>query len=825
MGASCEIGIAGVAINPKFLLEGKSQGGYKMKSFTIHKSRICWLVTLLIILLITPGWGAVGSVEESSGGPWWEITSEPEVPSSHYDSILYSEIAPRLRQIQLTSSRVQVEVIGQSAGGRDLFLVTISDPKTLGRLGKYQAIRRTMLTDPEAALEMIESFGDFKVPIFVNGSIHGSEYPGTDAAMRLIETLAYDNSPEVQAILSKIILLVNVVQNPDGRVMGTRANANGIDLNRDFITQSQPETRATVDVIKYWNPMVILDLHGFVSPMLIEPCTPPHNPNYEYDLYITWAYRLALAMEAELYAQTGYPAQIPFRDLELGWDDWPPTYTPMYGMFHGGYGHTLETPFQDIRGVDAHFAAVWGALKYSAENQQAMIYDQIEIFRRGFLALPQMLIPDELLNETQFDQFNELTIKEFPAAYIIPKEVPFQLSAHQPQRLVQFLLDNDLQVEQAVQSFTFEGVEFPAGTYIVWMNQPKRGLANTILETGMDLSDIQGLSFYSPPSVWSNPLLWGVARWVMPEPLELQTVPITVADPIEGEVVGSSVVAYAYSLTNLFAFQATNELVERGIAVARSPDAIEDGEYVIGPGAIILPADPTLANELAARYALTIVGLQELPSNVLPVGSLQLAVAGDSGLALALSRMGFHYDRIAVSDINAGALANYDIFINQSIGWSSLNPWGKASVVEFMQTGGHYLGLLRTGVQFALSGGISAASFATDDGNAIVKLGYNLADPLVAGFNAQDFAFVNNPLWFTSLGEGETSVGIYDGHEFVASGYWPGWSTSGVTNMPAIVRGSYGLGSYVLVGIDATFRVHPENTFRLIGNAIYEGLP
>ena len=77
--------------------------------------------------------------------------------------------------------------------------------------------------------------------------------------------------------------------------MGTRRNANDIDINRDFITQSQPETRATVSVITEWNPMVFLDLHGFVNPMLIEPCTPPHNPNYEYDLYLAWAWELGFS--------------------------------------------------------------------------------------------------------------------------------------------------------------------------------------------------------------------------------------------------------------------------------------------------------------------------------------------------------------------------------------------------------------------------------------------------------------------------------------------------------------------------------------------------
>ncbi len=232
---------------------------------------------------------ALASPAQQDGGPWWIPNPEPyEVPLSD-NGILYSQIAPKLREFETTSNRVRVEVIGQSAGGRNLFLVTLAAPEAMGRLGQYQAIRQTMLKDPEKAQEMIDKFGDFKVPVFINGSIHGGEVTGVDAIMRLIEKLAYDNSPEVQKILENEILLFNVVQNPDGRVHGTRGNANGIDINRDMITQSQPEARATVKVLTEWNPMIVLDLHGFVNPMLIEPCTPPHNPNYEYDLYIKWA--------------------------------------------------------------------------------------------------------------------------------------------------------------------------------------------------------------------------------------------------------------------------------------------------------------------------------------------------------------------------------------------------------------------------------------------------------------------------------------------------------------------------------------------------------
>ena len=66
------------------------------------------------------------------------------------------------------------------------------------------------------------------------------------------------------------------------------------------------------------------------------------------------------------------------------------------------------------------------------------------------------------------------------------------------------------------------------------MNQPKRGMANTILEDGLDLSDIPGLYFYSPPSVWSNARLWGADLAVMEERIEIATNEIKAADQPPG---------------------------------------------------------------------------------------------------------------------------------------------------------------------------------------------------------------------------------------------------------------------------------------------------
>ncbi len=797
----------------------------------VQKTRFRMLLVMIMLAsLLVISFSALASPAQNRGqGNWWAVKPEPENPSGQYDSILYSEIAPKLREIEVNSNRVKVDVIGQSAGGRNLFLVTLSDPQAMGRLGKYQAIRNTMLRDPEKAQDMIAKFGDFKVPVFINGSIHGDEYPGVDASIRLIETLAYSDDPEVLEILDNVILLVNVVQNPDGRVQGTRHNAAGFDLNRDFITQSQPEVRATVDVLTAWNPMVMLDLHGFVNPMLIEPCTPPHNPNYEYDLYINWAFRQAEAMEAELFAQTGFDALIPYRDWSDGWDDWPPIFAPMYAMYHGAYGHTLETPYRDERGVDAHYAAVWGALNFVVENREEMIHDQLEIFRRGFLDLPQQLIPPDLLEETPYDQYNELTLMDFPAGYAIPKDGPLQQSPYEAARLVDFLLRNDVQVDQVNKAFAIDGVIYPKGTYFVSMNQPKRGLANTILWAGWDISEDPGLTMYDI-SGWSHPLLWGVTVAEMEEDQTLSRNPINRADPIAGSVEGGRAGAYAYLPSNNAAVLATNQLLARGEAVYRMEEAFVDKGRSFGAGTFIIPGGKgasAIANELANMYGLDVFRLQKIPSEAILMTRQKVAVEGDEGIVYYLNKFDFDYEVVSEADIAAG-LDGYDVFVNDWWWWTDFDGTAQAALSAFFDGGGDYVGIGADGVRFAYEGELLDFEYTHKSWfwsyNGVTAMDYDGADPLTADYPAQSHGFVYSPLWFTDWSDDVTVAAEYAEGDFFVSGYWPGWPTSGAAGKPVVVHGQYGDGEISLMGINPTFRAHPEHTFRLVANGIYNGL-
>ena len=180
---------------------------------------------------------------------------------------------------------MDVDVIGESALGRPMYGVVINERRTRQQRRDYSnwlAVRRLALKDPAKAQRLLDRFDDdIKVPIFIQGGIHGDEYEGVDAAFEIIEkyaTTPYGTNPAVDEILDHAVLIFNPIQNPDGRVVGTRQNGNGFDLDRDYLTQSQPETVASISLMKRSLPPELLDLHGYVSPTLIEATTDRTDP-------------------------------------------------------------------------------------------------------------------------------------------------------------------------------------------------------------------------------------------------------------------------------------------------------------------------------------------------------------------------------------------------------------------------------------------------------------------------------------------------------------------------------------------------------------------
>jgi len=113
-----------------------------------------------------------------------------------------------------------------------------------------------------------------KIRVFIQANIHAGEVEGKEAMQALLRALARG---EHAAWFDSLVLLVAPIYNADGneRVkltnrgpqngpvggMGQRANAQGLDLNRDHMKLESPEARSLVALLNAYDPHIAIDLH------------------------------------------------------------------------------------------------------------------------------------------------------------------------------------------------------------------------------------------------------------------------------------------------------------------------------------------------------------------------------------------------------------------------------------------------------------------------------------------------------------------------------------------------------------------------------------
>lgn len=145
----------------------------------------------------------------------------------------YDQLMATLTQLD-RNDRVWVGAIGRSVEGRTIPLVAVHHPQTtFGQTARFLIIARQ----------------------------HGSEVAGTEAMMAIVWHLAQSNNPTDLELLRRLTFAIVPVVNPDGMVRNGRYNAQGMDLNRDWASRSQPETRAVEWAFGTWRPHAFLDCH------------------------------------------------------------------------------------------------------------------------------------------------------------------------------------------------------------------------------------------------------------------------------------------------------------------------------------------------------------------------------------------------------------------------------------------------------------------------------------------------------------------------------------------------------------------------------------
>ncbi|MFD7895658.1 M14 family zinc carboxypeptidase [Streptomyces sp. NPDC059743] len=753
----------------------------------------------------------------------------------------YHSLAPRLNALQKLGDRVSVEVAGRSAGGHDLYLVTVTAPESAHEAREQERMRELIEDSPASAAKDRRIKSDYKTPVFINNNIHGNEWEGTDAALKLIEELAKAKDGRTRELLATSRIYLNVTANPDGRIAGTRANGNNFDLNRDFITGSQPETRAMRQIAIDKQPAVMLDLHGYVNGTLIEPTTPPHGENYEYDLFLKNTYANALGMEKAVN-DLGYtsakdgvePPVIPFRDQQEGWDDWPPIFTPQYMAFQGAVAsHTVEIPMrvnnasydslsvEELRrrsaiNTDIAGAAMRATLDYTYRNRTSVIADQIETFRRGAAGEAQRPVSEQTVPGVPGIGPEDVYTTDFPRAYVIPAGEG-QRSATAAARLVDHLIANDVRVERASAGFRLAGRSYPAGSYVVDMHQSKRGIANVILSEGRDIS--ADVSTMYDISGWSLGLLWGASVDKVQKAdggLRLHSRTVHAAAPT-GSVAGGSRGHgdLRLRLDDPKELTALNSLLAQGVNVRRA-----------GDGSAIVPSSARRqAVVLADRYGVVFAATKEKGS-----GSLhrtRVAAAVTPGELFGLREMGFEVVPVSTAILNAGFdwSAADVLYVSSGLSYGSLNPAAREALNGFLAGGAGVVGLGSAGASFNTATGLLAAKAVAGNGdaNGVVRVA-NAGGPITGGALAHSFVYA--PRWFTDLGPGVRADQSYGTGNPLVSGHWRanGSGTGGpadAAGKASIVSGTSAQGApVVLFGTEPLFRDHPKGVFAQLGRAL-----
>ncbi|PAZ12185.1 peptidase M28 [Streptomyces sp. SA15] len=753
----------------------------------------------------------------------------------------YHAIAPKLNALQRLGDRVSVEVAGRSAGGHRLYLVTVTAPESAHQARAQERMRELIENAPARAAKDPAIKAGYKTPVFVNNNIHGNEWEGTDASLKLIERLATADDRKTRDLLSHSRLYFNITANPDGRIAGTRANANGFDMNRDFVTASQPEVRAMRQIEIDKQPAVMLDLHGYVNGTLIEPTTPPHGENYEYDLFLKNTYANALGMEAAVNG-LGYtpakdgvqPAQIPFRDQEEGWDDWPPIFTPQYAAFHGTVAaHTVEIPLAvnnaaysslpeaELRrrsaiNVDVAGAAIDATLDFVRTHRTSLVADQIEVFRRGAAGAEQVPVSEETVPGVPGIGPEDVYTTDFPRAYVIPAGTGTgtggsQRSATAAARLVDHLFANDVRVTRATHAFRLAGRTYAKGSYVVDMRQPKRGLANVLLADGRDISD--KVSVMYDISGWSLGRLWGAT-------VEPVTSGSLYGAPLRAVHEAADVGYVAprgdlrLRLDDPREIAALNSLLQQGVRVRQAAD-----------GSAIVPAAARSRAAVAARTydvsfdATRATGTTELRR-------LRVAAAVTPGELFALREMNFEVTPVSTAVLNAGFdWSTADVlFVSAGLDHGSLNTAARTALDAFLAAGHGLVGRGTTGADLNAATGLLAAKPVEGNGDANGVVRVVNSGPVTAG--APDHGFVYAPVWFADLGPEVRVEQSYATGNPLASGHWrPSEDGSGgpaqAAGQASVVSGPQA----VLFGTEPLFRDHPKGQFAQVARALFTVAP
>jgi hypothetical protein len=603
--------------------------------------------------------------------------------------------------------RMKMFTVGKSTEGRAIEIAVISAPENIARLDdiKKSAGRLAHATDltDDAARELARNN---PVIVHIDGGLHSSEVAGTQHTMMLAyKLLSAKNDPEIDAILKNVVLVLWPTLNPDGQDMvvhwyrqnlGTQYEVSplpklyqeyvGHDNNRDGYMLNMKEEQVVTKTQLEYSPTIFYCQHQtapFPARIWIPPFADPISSNIS-PFVRSWLNVIGTNMAAYLddHQMPGAISETRFDNWYAGFMDWAHVFRNEISFFTETALYAYATPrfytvdefpkpYQDLRALSMYTTPWQGGwwhlrdavnymiggsmsvLDLAAKNREALLYGRYQAAR------------DNIRHYQQ----------EPPFAYVISDQ---QKDTPEAAKLAQLMIENGLDVYASKDGFVANGVKYPAGSWVIPMDQPFSAMAKELFERqrypdAVELGSGKAVDLPYDVTGWTLPLQMGVNVDAVTDPLGADErallTKVENATPPAATVDGAGAV-FALSHQTNNSFELVNAVLHEGGTVSLAQEPVKTANGMETGAFIVSGMARAKFDELAKPYAVDAVATSA-PAHTLPLKAARVglyrpwAPSIDEGWTRwILENYHFPFKSLYNADIRAADLrSRYDVIV------------------------------------------------------------------------------------------------------------------------------------------------------------------
>src|SRR3989440_11311063 len=407
-------------------------------------------------------------------------------------------------ELEKATPRVRVFTAPEkSEEGKEQLLIAVEDEAALAKLDRYKEITAE-LADPRKVTdaEAEQLIGEGKALYWASGSIHSTETGSPEMLMELAYRLAVEETPFIKAIRKNVIVLITPALEVDGRdrMVDTynyhKANpGKGVpplvywgryvahDNNRDGLGMALALSRNQMKTFLEYHPTILHDLHESVPFLYTSTGTGPYNAWLDPIVVDEW--QILAYHEIEEMTKRGVPGVW----THGFYDGWAPNYMFYVANGHNAIGRFYETFGNSVadtmeRTVGAQAQRDWfrpnppqPRVKWSLRNNVNMQESAI-LLAMNFVSNNK----DRFLKNFYLKSKRSVAkaSNEGPAAWVIPSD---QTRVVEAADMVNLLRLMGVEVRTADKEIAVKDQKFPAGSYVIRMDQPYSRMADMLLDT------------------------------------------------------------------------------------------------------------------------------------------------------------------------------------------------------------------------------------------------------------------------------------------------------------------------------------------------------